>query len=108
MGTDLLRNPAVRFDAPAEDRLRHGLVDERVMGLLAVLAQGERFEVTDFPTLPGEPTDTPSRSVDLDASVDASVATLAAGQRGAFRPMAVTPGDGVTRTRITYAVAALS
>lgn len=76
----LLANPALDLGEDAEAQLRDGLVDSRVVSVLADLASDRELEVTGFPTVFGEDGQLPRRTVSL-GSVDGEPVTSASAQR---------------------------
>jgi hypothetical protein len=117
-GSALATNPAIDTTPAADEDLRRGRVDERVLAVLATLATDYKLGIAGFPAIPGEhDTALPVRRVDLasidgrsvagdDPAFDELVAFLE-GQDPAFRPAdtAIVPSDqGEPLLRITFAL----
>ncbi len=117
-GSALATNPAIDTSPAADEKLRRGRVDERVLAVLATLATDYQLAIAGFPAIPGEhDTALPARRVDL-ASIDGravagddpafdEVVAFLEGQDLAFRAAdtAIVPSArGEPLLRITFAL----
>jgi hypothetical protein len=98
-GGALARNPALELQPAAAEALQAGLVDPRVVLMLADLASPRRLAIADFPVVPFEPPYALRRHV-LLAAVDGQPAsgdplpllrTWMAGQQRPFAPSSIEP-----------------